>query len=133
MNRKSLFVYFQGHPEYGGQTLMKEYRRDVRRFLRGERETYPNLPRGYFGDAAVKALKEFQESVELDRREGLMSAFPDDAVMAGLEKIWHPCAVAIYRNWLDLVAAKKAKTTGFSAVPLYYTQPKSKRSVRSII
>ena len=38
---KSLFVHFQGHPEYGAQTLLKEYRRDIKRFLRGERETYP--------------------------------------------------------------------------------------------
>ncbi len=30
----SLFVYFQGHPEYGALTLLKEYRRDARRFLR---------------------------------------------------------------------------------------------------
>ena len=36
--KRSLFVHFQGHPEYGAQTLLKEYRRDIKRFLRsGER------------------------------------------------------------------------------------------------
>jgi len=42
--KKSLFVHFQGHPEYGTQTLLKEYRRDIKRFLRAERATYPSMP-----------------------------------------------------------------------------------------
>ena len=46
--KRSLFVHFQGHPEYGAQTLLKEYRRDIKRFLRGERETYPTMPQGIF-------------------------------------------------------------------------------------
>src|SRR5205823_3861572 len=39
--KESLFVHFQGHPEYSARTLLKEYRRDIRRFLKMERETYP--------------------------------------------------------------------------------------------
>ena len=46
--RKSLFVFFQGHPEYEANTLLLEYRRDIRRFLRRERDTYPPMPQGYF-------------------------------------------------------------------------------------
>ena len=46
--KRSLFVHFQGHPEYGAQTLLKEYRRDIKRFLRGERETYPSDAKGLF-------------------------------------------------------------------------------------
>ena len=46
--KRSLFVHFQGHPEYGAQTLLKEYRRDIKRYLRAERETYPSMPKGYF-------------------------------------------------------------------------------------
>src|ERR1700721_737795 len=49
--KDSLFVHFQGHPEYGTRTLLKEYRRDIKRFLRKERETYPNMPHQYFDDA----------------------------------------------------------------------------------
>ena len=51
--RKSLFVFFQGHPEYDAMTLLLEYRRDIGRFLRGERETYPPMPQGYFDDEIV--------------------------------------------------------------------------------
>ena len=58
--RDSLFVHFQGHPEYGTRTLLKEYRRDIKRFLRRERETYPNMPAGYFDAAAARTLSNFE-------------------------------------------------------------------------
>ena len=57
--KRSLFVHFQGHPEYGAQTLLKEYRRDIKRFLRRERETYPSMPKGYFDAAATRFLRRF--------------------------------------------------------------------------
>ena len=53
---KSLFVFFQGHPEYEADTLLREYRRDVGRYLRGETETYPSLPRSYFDEDTAQAL-----------------------------------------------------------------------------
>jgi homoserine O-succinyltransferase len=127
---KSLFVHFQGHPEYGAQTLMKEYRRDVRRFLRGERETYPNLPCGYFGEPAVRGLKEFRESVQMDRREGLMSDFPETLALDGLAKTWHSSATVIYGNWLRLVASAKAQRSGFFPVAAGHGEAKSKTSAR---
>ncbi len=46
--RHSLFVFLQGHPEYDGGSLLREYRRDVGRFLRGEREHYPAFAAGLF-------------------------------------------------------------------------------------
>src|SRR5260370_1258400 len=46
--RQSLFVFFQGHPEYDERALLREYRRDIGRFLRGERESSPALPRRHF-------------------------------------------------------------------------------------
>ena len=46
--RNSLFVYFQGHPEYDAQSLFGEYRRDVGRFLRREVEILPNNAKGIF-------------------------------------------------------------------------------------
>jgi homoserine O-succinyltransferase/O-acetyltransferase len=49
----SFFLYFQGHPEYDADTLFREYRRDVMRFLNRERDTYPGLPQNYFDDVAT--------------------------------------------------------------------------------
>src|SRR5882762_8720095 len=80
--RKSLFVHFQGHPEYGARTLLKEYRRDVRRFLKGERETYPSLPRGYFDDTSTKLMTEFREHA---LSQELRDVFPESAVGDTLE------------------------------------------------
>src|SRR5205085_67987 len=50
--RKSLFVFFQGHPEYDHRALLREYRRDVARFLRAERDSYPGMPCAYFDPVA---------------------------------------------------------------------------------
>ena len=41
--RSSLFVFFQGHPEYDRGALLREYRRDVRRFLAGESEAFASI------------------------------------------------------------------------------------------
>ena len=67
--KDSLFLHFQGHPEYGARTLLKEYRRDIKRFLRRERETYPTMPHGYFDSVASRLLSDFKEQVISSPRE----------------------------------------------------------------
>ncbi len=42
----ALQVFLQGHPEYDADTLAREYRRDVGRFLAGERADAPAPPAG---------------------------------------------------------------------------------------
>ncbi len=113
--KKSLFVHFQGHPEYGAQTLFKEYRRDIKRFLNRERESYPTMPKGYFDAPASRLLSEFQKSALADRREGIMTSFPEEAVIGGLQNGWHSTAACVYRNWLQYVAARKAKLAPVAA------------------
>ncbi len=71
--RNSLFVFFQGHPEYEAHSLLLEYRRDIGRFLRGERDTYPLMPQGYFDGATVDALTALRERALSDRREELLA------------------------------------------------------------
>jgi len=114
--KQSLFVHFQGHPEYGAATLAKEYRRDIKRFLRQERHTYPTMPYGYFDMAATKSLIEFRERAESHRQEGLMAEFPEAIVSNGAESAWHSAATRVYRNWLHYVAYRTAGTSAFAAV-----------------
>jgi homoserine O-succinyltransferase len=109
--KKSLFLHFQGHPEYGPQTLLKEYRRDIRRFLRKERETYPSTPEGYFDASATKLLNEFREAALANRTEEHMAAFPEAAVAGTLGNGWHSSAACVYRNWLQYLASRKADTS----------------------
>lgn len=108
---RSLFVHFQGHPEYKSLTLLKEFRRDVRRYLNKERETYPTQPAGYFDAvAAAAALEAFRTKAMRDRDGELMSEFPESALSASLEHSWKPSASGIYRNWLRyLTAARKSE------------------------
>ena len=108
--KKSMFVHFQGHPEYGAQTLAKEYRRDIRRFLRRERETYPSLPAGYFAERTRRVLDSFRETALKDRREEIIKFFPE-SVACILENTWQASAICLYRNWLRYIAARKAETS----------------------
>jgi homoserine O-succinyltransferase len=125
--KRSLFVHFQGHPEYGAQTLMKEYRRDIKRFLRRERETYPSMPKGYFDAAATTLLANFRDIVLSDRREELMDGFPEVAVVGSLQNTWQSSAVSIYRNWLHYLVTNKAAMSAFPMAAVYH-QPLRKRS-----
>jgi len=108
--KKSLFVHFQGHPEYGSQTLGKEYRRDIKRYLRRERETYPNLPAGYFDNDSISIFEELKASAVAERREELIDKFPDH-ILQELHSTWLPSATLIYRNWLEyLVSVAEQKS-----------------------
>src|SRR5580693_4531507 len=91
--KRSLFVHFQGHPEYGAQTLLKEYRRDIKRFLRAERETYPSMPKGYFETSAASLLGAFREIALSDRREELMESFPEAVLGGNLKSTWRSSAM----------------------------------------
>jgi homoserine O-succinyltransferase len=104
---KSLFVHFQGHPEYSDRTLLKEYRRDVKRFLRRERETYPSMPKAYFDPAASALLDAFQKKANSETREDLLSEFPDAALTDALQNSWRASAAGIYRNWIQFLVSKQ--------------------------
>jgi homoserine O-succinyltransferase/O-acetyltransferase len=127
--KRSLFVHFQGHPEYEAQTLLKEYRRDIKRFTRGERETYPSMPKSYFDAASARLVTEFRDVVLADRREELMDGFPEAVLAGALEKTWHAAATSIYGNWLRYVASKKGDVSKFSAVASVHENAGPKRSV----
>jgi homoserine O-succinyltransferase len=126
--KRSLVVHFQGHPEYGAQTLLKEYRRDIKRFLRAERETYPSMPKGYFDATAARLLTDFRDGVLSDRREELMEGFPEAALVGGLKSTWRSSAMSIYRNWLQYVVSKKAEATAFPAMAVLHDSNPRKRS-----
>jgi homoserine O-succinyltransferase/O-acetyltransferase len=105
--RKSLFVFFQGHPEYDRRALLREYRRDIGRFLRGEREAHPAVPRGYFDPVAVDALARFQERAIRERHEGVLENFPLSFLESRVAPMSRSAAVRIYANWLSYVRARK--------------------------
>ena len=108
--RKSLFVFFQGHPEYEADTLLLEYRRDVGRFLRGERDTYPQQPQDYFDEESVGWLERFEMRGRADRREELLNDLPTARIAGALVNTWRPAAVGMYRRWLLHLHSKRQDT-----------------------
>jgi len=102
--RRSTFVFLQGHPEYEQRTLLKEYQRDVARFVNGEQPTYPTLPAGYFGAQAVALLAEFRRDLEAGQLADPLAAFPFVAVAQTLSNGWRAPAARLYGNWLNCVA-----------------------------
>jgi homoserine O-succinyltransferase/O-acetyltransferase len=105
--RKSLYVFFQGHPEYEAATLLLEYRRDVGRFLRGERESYPTMPAGYFDPEMVETLVALRERASVDRREELLSEFPTALAATRVTNTWRSTAESLYGNWLLYLREQK--------------------------
>jgi homoserine O-succinyltransferase len=105
--RKSLFVFFQGHPEYEADTLLREYRRDIGRFLRRERDTYPSMPQSYFDEGTVDILTALRERAVCDRREELLADFPTALTASKVTCTWQSAAVCVYRNWLQYLCAQK--------------------------
>jgi homoserine O-succinyltransferase len=102
----SLFVFFQGHPEYEARTLLGEYRRDVRRFLRGERESHPSIPHDYFDEVTARRLTEFHLRALSDRREALIEDFPVCSEQS-LQARWRPAAERLMANWLAQLTMRK--------------------------
>jgi homoserine O-succinyltransferase/O-acetyltransferase len=105
---KSFHLFLQGHPEYEAGTLLREYRRDVCRYLKREREMYPALPHSYFDAAAAAIVLGFRERALADRRQDLIASFPMEQLRAGLESPWRPCAIGIYEKWFEYLSGRKS-------------------------
>ena len=114
--KKSLFIHVQGHPEYLTETLHKEYRRDVKRYLRRERETYPLVPEGYFSPEAEEILNGFRSMAQTKRLEGIMENFPEADITDLLQHSWLSSATQIYRNWIGRLASRKANAADVSVM-----------------
>jgi homoserine O-succinyltransferase len=107
--RKSLSVYFQGHPEYDANTLLLEYRRDVRRYLRGEIGVYPALPESYFDQRTTDIFAALRERALADRRPELLADFPIVAVGQSILHTWQSASALVYGNWMACMSAQKQR------------------------
>jgi homoserine O-succinyltransferase len=109
-----VLVFLQGHPEYDPDSLLREYRRDIGRFLRGER-SYPPRPSGYFAPDVEAELEAVTERARRTQNPGPMLACDRIAAHFRPEASWRGHAVRLYRNWLDLVAGAGVRTDVESA------------------
>lgn len=116
--RRSLWLFCQGHPEYEGPDLLREYRRDVGRFLSGQRATYPELPRSYFRENEIQMLLAFRQQAMTQGDASIMERFPQIEHGAPTWDAWRPAAVTVFGNWLKQIADTRALSditpSGFS-------------------
>lgn len=97
-------VFFQGHPEYDIISLLKEYKREVKRFFNNERDDYPPFPENYFNLQSQAALDEYQIQVRQAKEENKdYPEFPEKYLIGKLDNTWHDTAEAILNNWIGSV------------------------------
>ena len=98
------FVFFQGHPEYDAVSLLKEYKREVVRFVNGERTHYPAFPENHMFDEAKEILEQYKMQVERARGDySELPAFPEAEVEPWVDNTWSDTGKAIVNNWLGLI------------------------------
>ncbi len=97
-------VFFQGHPEYDTISLLKEYKREVGRFIHGERDDYPPFPEHYFSPRSRAILDEYRERLIHARSLGRPPLpFPEHLIIDELDNTWHDTAEAVINNWMGKV------------------------------
>jgi len=97
-------VYFQGHPEYDTNSLLKEYKREVKRFFSGERDDYPPYPEHYFNDDIKTIAGHHRKAVQIARQRGeAIPPFPDAYIEPLLDNTWRDTVKGIINNWLGIV------------------------------
>ena len=97
-------VFFQGHPEYDIISLLKEYKREVKRFINNERDDYPPFPENYFSLQSQASLDEYKTHV-INAKQDIQDipAFPEELISSKLDNTWHDTAEAIINNWIGKV------------------------------
>ena len=98
------FLLLQGHPEYGPYTLLREYRRDVRRYFSGIQGSYPRIPNDLLDSEGVEVLTEFEMKLACKGRDpALMQDFPFDFAARHVTARWDAASGVLIGNWLQSV------------------------------
>lgn len=117
----SLFLFFQGHPEYESDTLYREYRRDVERYLRHQLSAYPSMPANYFDQNTEDALNAVRRQALSSRSMDLLTGLTTALQTNTIGNTWHSTATSMYRNWLEFIHARKNESEENAHVATPYT------------
>ncbi len=101
-------VLVQGHPEYDPSSLLREYRRDAGRYVRGERDETPYLPYHCVAPQDWERLERFHRDVVLDQRDrDVFDTFPFDDLGASAPWPWRSMATRFFTNWVSSVTQEE--------------------------
>ena len=101
--QESDLILFQGHPEYDDKSLLKEYEREIKNYLSGQRPDYPEVPENYFSNLTVSRLDEEKKNI-LDNKE--FNSF-DSSALEDIDLGWIETGNTLYKNWLSLLSKRK--------------------------
>ena len=110
----SLFVFFQGHPEYDAGALGREYRRDAASYLAGRSERYPELPANYFPDDVARQMRAFRDIALRQPGEALVERFPP---LPAMTAPWQPAATALFATWLARFVRGSSSRAAWVSIP----------------
>jgi len=97
-------VYFQGHPEYDINSLLKEYKREIQLFVTGKRNDYPPFPDNYFGLQVKAILLEYKSQlIKAKSDDQPLPVFPEELIQSRLHNTWHDTGEAMINNWIGRV------------------------------
>lgn len=97
-------VYFQGHPEYDRNSLLKEYKREVDRFVAGDRDDYPPHLENCFSPEAARIVDDYESTVRHGVDNGnAIPPFPETLLEPLLDNTWLDTGKSIVNNWLGMV------------------------------
>ena len=85
-------------------SLLKEYKRELARFVRDERPDYPPFPENYFTRKTEAILEEHKERVlAAHAARASVPELPDSILATTLDNTWHDTAEAVIDNWIGKV------------------------------
>jgi homoserine O-succinyltransferase len=97
-------IFLQGHPEYDYNSLLKEYLREIRRYLEQELEEPPPFPENYLPEEARRIAADFlQQAAERGKADTAAIRELEAQIGAMVDNTWGDTAKAIVNNWLGLV------------------------------
>jgi homoserine O-succinyltransferase len=106
---RSNVVLVQAHPEYDPSSLVREYVRDMRRYVGHERDELPCLPRDCVAGPDWHRLRRLHERVlGGERNPALVAAFPFDEVSARAPWPWRGPALRLYANLLGTIPKRRS-------------------------
>ena len=126
------FLYLQGHPEYDPDTLLREYKRDVRRFLTGERDEYPIAPSRYFGEETAYALAALRRDAVRGCRDPQVLDKVGELIRDAVMPVpWDAVARKVYANWLDVAVRPSALSRNPPRLDVAVTQGRQRSAMLS--
>ena len=102
------FLFLQGHPEYDANSLLKEFKREVRRFNDGLIPEFPRVPAHCFGADALETVAALRvASVDAKTNGGSVPCFPEALLEGGVRNVWRTSGGQLFDNLLRLIHEAK--------------------------